>query len=282
MKPIRNLLHFVFIIIVLAVVIVVLIHLFGNSIMKTGIETAATKTLNVGVSIDDLDLSILGGSVGLKNLVINNPPGYQHDKLLELGKARISVDIGSLLKDTVHIREIVFDGVNVVLEQKGITSNNIQDVIKSIPQGKPKPEAEKEPQKPGKKLHIDNLELKNITVNAKLLPIPGKADTVTLTLEPIQMTNLGSDNKLDVAALSVKILMAIARGIAKQGTGQLPEGITSGLTNTLNQAAEFGKTTAEESRKILEHGQKKSEELMEGVKDLLKPEKQKNTAPANP
>ena len=163
-----------------------------------------------------------------------------------------------------------------------MTSNNLQDVIKSISQGKPKPEAEKEPQKPGKKLHIDNLELKNIKVNAKLLPIPGKADTVTLTLEPIQMTNLGSDNKLDVAALSVKILMAIARGIAKQGTGQLPEGITSGLTNTLNQAAEFGKTTAEESRKILEHGQKKSEELMEGVKDLLKPEKQKNTAPANP
>ncbi len=259
------------VIVVLVFSVVVLIHLFGNSIMKTGIETAASKTLDVGVSIGDMDLSILGGSVGFQNLIIDNPPGYQYDRLLEVGKARIAVSIGSLLKDTVNIKEIVFDNVNVVLEQKGVTSNNLQDIIKAIPQGKPKPE--KAAEKPAKKLHIDNLEITNITVKAKLLPVPGKADTITLKLDPIRMINLGSDNKLDVAKLSGKILLAIATGVAKQGVGQLPEGMTNAMKATLSEAADFGKATVEEGKKLLEEGKKTGEELMEGIKDLLKPKK---------
>ena len=204
MKKTKKILRAVLlVIIVLVVSIVVLIHLFGNSALKAGIETAASKTLDVRVSIDDMDFSILGGRVGFQNLVVDNPPGYEHDKLLEVGNARIAVSIGSLLKDTVIIKEIMFDGVNVVIEQKGITSNNLQDIIKALPKSEAEPEdATEKPEKPAKKLHIDKLELTNITVKAKLLPVPGKADTVTLTLDPIRMTVLGSDEKLDVAILS--------------------------------------------------------------------------------
>ena len=99
-------------IVVLIVLVVVVIHLFGNSALKAGIETAASKSLNVGVNIDDVDLSILGGKIGFQKLVIDNPPGYEHDKLLELGDARVAVDIGSLLTDTVNIKEIKLIAVN--------------------------------------------------------------------------------------------------------------------------------------------------------------------------
>ena len=98
MKSVRKILSIVLgVIVVLIVCIVVLVHLFGNSALKRGIETAASKTLSVGVSIDDMDFSILGGSVGFQNLVVDNPPGYEYDKLLEVGNARIAVSIGSLL-----------------------------------------------------------------------------------------------------------------------------------------------------------------------------------------
>jgi len=83
MKSLRKILRIVLLaIVVLIVCIVVLVHLFGNSLLKTGIETAATKTLSVGVSIDDMNFSILRGKVGFQNLVIDNPPGYKHDRLL--------------------------------------------------------------------------------------------------------------------------------------------------------------------------------------------------------
>ena len=159
MKSLGKILRIVLLaIVVLIVCIVVLIHLFGNSLLKTGIETAASKTLNVGVKIDDMDFSILGGKVSFQNLVIDNPPGYKHDRLLEVGDTRIAVRIGSLLEDTVNIKEILLDNVNVVLEQRGVTSNNLQDVIKSIPKEE-EAESEDETKKAAKKLHIDTLEL---------------------------------------------------------------------------------------------------------------------------
>ncbi|MHC4360800.1 MAG: hypothetical protein ACYSTN_08445, partial [Planctomycetota bacterium] len=213
------------------------------------------------------------GRVSFQNLVIDNPPGYEHDKLLEVANARIAVGIGSLLKDTVNIKEIMFDGVNVVLEQKGLTGNNLQDIIKAIPKSEDEPKPQDQTEKPAKKLHIDKLQLTNINVNVKLLPVPGKADTLTIKLNPIRMTDLGSGGKMDTAKLTDEILMAIAAGVAEQGAGLLPEGLTGNLKATLDKTAGIGKAAAEEGKKILEEGADAGKELLEGFKDLLKPKK---------
>jgi uncharacterized protein involved in outer membrane biogenesis len=272
MKSVRKILRNVLLAIVaLIVCIVVIIHFYGNSLLKTGIETAVSKTLKVGVRIDDMDFSILGAKVGFQGLVIDNPEGYNHKQFLAVDDARIAVNTGSLMKDTVNIKEITLNNVNVVLEQKGVTSNNIQDIIKGIPKKKSVPKDEKK--KGGKKLHIDKLELKNITVNAKLLPVPGKVDTVTLKLDPIVMTDLGSDNKLDMAELTTKILFAIVTGVTKQGVGILPESVTKTLSTTLDLTADLGKAAAEEGVKIIEEGADVGKDLIKGVGGLLKPKK---------
>jgi len=244
-SPLKIVYIVLLVIIVLVIVVVALVHLFGNQAVKAGIETAATKTLNVAVEVGDVDMSIMGGKLGLQNLVIDNPPGYQHEKLLELKSAKIEVDVWSLLSDTVKIKEIKLDGANVVLEQKGF-SNNINDVIKAIPT------KEEQPSEPsGKKLHIDNLEITNTTVNVKLLPIPGKADTLTLKLAPIKMIDLGGDNKLNTAALSSKILLAITKGIAEQGAGLLPEDIVGSLTSELKRLESLAGTLLGQGGEIL-------------------------------
>lgn len=272
MKSVRKILRIVLLAIVaLIVCIVVVIHFFGNSLLKTGIETAASKTLSVPVNIDDMDFSILGAKVGFHGLVIDNPPGYKHEKLLEVGNARIAVSAGSLLKDTVNIKEITLDRVNVVLEQKGVTSNNLQDIIKALPKSD---EPEDQTKKAGKKLHIDKLELTNIVVQAKLLPVPGKADTVTLKLDPIVMTDLGSDDKLDVAKLTGKILLAIATGVAKQGVGLLPEGLTDAMSTTLGITAEVGKAAIEGGTKLIEGGADAGKGIIKGVQSLFKSKKE--------
>jgi hypothetical protein len=275
MKKLRKVLIILLVVIVaLVVVVVVLVNLFADRAVKIGIESAATKALNVGVTVDDAKLSIMAGKLALGNLVINNPPGYQYDKLLRLQNAKIEVDIGSLLRDTVNIKEIKLDGAEVTLEQKGITGNNLQDIIKSLPSA-PKTEAGAQPS--GKKLHIDNLELSNVTVKAKLLPIPGKVDTVTLKLAPIKMTNLGGDNKLDTAALSSKILVAITQGIAEQGAGILPDDMLGSLKSTLAKTAELGKEVLKTGENLGKDVLKTTENLgkgvTEGLKGLLKPTK---------
>ncbi len=248
-------------------VVAVAIDIFADHALKAGIEVAATKTLNVGVSAEEVDFSIMRGKLGISNLLINNPPGYQHDKLLELKDAQIEVNVKSLLGDNVSIRKIKLDGVNVILEQRGVTSNNLQDVIKTISD---KRKAKGESKRGGKKLHIDNLEISNITVKAKLLPVPGRADTITLKLDPIVMTDLGSDNKLDMAELSGRILLAIARGVANKGTGVLPKEMTGAMKLTLSKTIGLGKTATEGGKKILKEGKDSGKELIEGFKGLLK------------
>ena len=56
------------VIIVLVVLAVVLIGAFAGRGVKIAIETAATRALNVGVSVEDVDISILGGEIGFEKL----------------------------------------------------------------------------------------------------------------------------------------------------------------------------------------------------------------------
>jgi len=257
------------VVLILLVVVVVAIGFLAESVLKTRIEAAASKALGVEVSIGDVELSILRGELGFENLVIKNPQGYQHKQLLELKEAQVTVDTRSLLSDTVNIREIKLDGVKLVLEQRGVSSNNLQDVIRSIRA------KDKQTEPSGKKLHIDDLEITDVTVKVKLLPLPGRIDTVPLKLKPIKMTDLGSDDKLDTARLSGKILLAIAGGVAEQGTGVLPKEIIDSLTSELKKLGQLSEALFEEGGKILEEGTDLGKELTEGIEGLLKPKKKK-------
>jgi len=257
--------------VVLLLVVAVGVGLFADRALKLGIEAAGSKELGVGVKVGKVNLSILKGAVELKNLSIDNPPGYQHSKLLELENGRIEAQIGSLLTDTVNIKDIKLDGVVVVVEQRGITSNNLQDLISRINAGR-----KKQAQPTGKKLHIDNLEISNITVKVKPLPVPGKLDTITLKLRPIKMTDLGSDRKLDTAALTSKVLVAIAGGVAEQGTGILPDGLVNSVKSELKKAGELTGALIGQGTKILKQGTELGKEVTEGLTGLLRPKKKQD------
>jgi hypothetical protein len=272
-KTIKALIVVLLAVLILAVIVVIAVEIFADRALKTGIEVAATKTLNVGVSVGKVDLSIFAGKLNIRNLLINNPPGYQYDKLLELKNAQIEVDVKSLMGERVNIRKIRLDGANIVLEQRGVSCNNLQDVLKTISEGR---KAREKSESGRKKLHIDNLEISNIIVKAKLLPIPGRADTITLKLDPIVMTDLGSDDKLDTADLSGKILVAIAAAVADKGTGILPDEMNRAMKLTLGTTIGLGKTAAEGGKKILEKSKDSGEEVIKGIKDIIKnPEEEK-------
>jgi len=256
-KILRNVLLVILVLLICSVAAVVI---FADRALKIGIETAVTKTLSVKTTLGSVHLSILGGWIRLDDLEISNPPGYQYDKLIGLKKVEVQVDINSLLSDTVNIKQIQLDGIDLTIEQKSITGNNLNDVINSLKPAEQK-ESPQTSEKPGKKLHIDCLDITNVSVKAKLLPIPGKSDTVTLKLAPIKMTDLGGDNKLDIAALSSKILAAIAKGVTEQGAGLLPEDMTSTIKSGLDKTMSVGGDVVGTSKKLGGDTVEKSKEV---------------------
>ncbi len=268
-KPVKTLYIVLLVVVILVVVIGVAFSLFANSALKAAIESAGSKALGVKVSVEDVDLSVIGGSLGFENIVIANPANYQHDSLLELKSAKVAVEVKSLLSDEVHIKDIKLDGVDLVIEQRGIT-NNLHDLIKGMPSSA---KAEEGVEPSGKKLHIDNLEITGVTAKVKLLPVPGKTDTVTLKLSPIKMTNLGSDNKLDAAALTGKILLAIASGIVEQGADILPKDMVNAMSSTLGKTVDIGKGILEGGKDAGKEMKDIGEGISDGLKGLFKPKK---------
>lgn len=264
-KPIKILYIVCTAILVIVVVALIAIGLFANSALKVAIESAGTKALNVGVSVNAVDLSVLRGRLGFEDLIINNPPGYKHERLLELSRANIKVDTKSLLSDVVNIEDITLDGVKVVLEQRGVSGNNLQDIIKKLPK------KEDEPSEPGgKKLHIDSLEITNTEVKVKLLPVPGKLDTIPLKLDTIKLTDLGNDNNLDAVALTRTILIAIAGGIAKQGADILPDEMLGALVTELKNVGALPGVLIDTGVNILETGTDIGKEATKAGKDTGK------------
>jgi hypothetical protein len=265
MKTKKIVLNFVVLpVVILLVILVAAFFLVGTSLIKSGVEKAASSALGVPVTIKNIDLSILRGRVSIKGLVVKNPPGYANETLLELGEATVNLDIGSLMSDTVKIQLVKLDDTKLTMEQKGL-SNNLKEVLDNLP----KEEKKAEPKEEGKNLHINRLEITNTNVRVKLLPIPGKSDTVSLKLDPIIMDNLGTDKKLSIGILAAKVLKAIATGVARQGAGVLPNDMIKGIGSSLDKAAEMGKAATEEGQKMLEKTKDSGKDVVESIKGLL-------------
>lgn len=246
-------------VLVLIAVIVAAVNLFADRAVKAGIESAAARTLNVEVSVSDVDLSIVRGKLALQNLFVGNPPAYEHDKLLIMKNTEIEVDVRSLLNDIVNIREIKIDDVDVMIEQRGVSNNNLYDIVQTISDNMKEGE--------GKKLRVDKLEISGITVKIDLMSDPNRAEPVTLNLSPIRMTNLGSDDKMDTSGLLKEILLAIADSIVKEGIGVLPTDIIGSMSSTLTKTIDLG-TRIMEGKEDIGRG------ITEGLKKLLQPNKE--------
>jgi hypothetical protein len=251
MKSAKKILAYV--VVSIAVILLVLIvgfSLYGAHLIKPAVEKTASSTLGVPVTIESIGLSILRGKVEIKGLVVKNPPGYANKTLLELGDGVVNLDIGSLMSDTIKIQLVKLDDTKLTIEQKGLT-NNLNEILAKLPK-----EATPKTEKPGKKLIVNKLEITNTNVRVKLLPIPGKSDTVSLKLDPIVMENLGTDKKLSVASLVAKVMGALAVGIAKQGAGVLPDDMVKGIGSAFGKTAELGKgainTTTEAGKNVVE------------------------------
>ncbi len=270
-KIIKKSLVFVGIGLVVLVLAVVLLYIFfGEKSIETAIETGATKAMKVGVELDGVSLKLFKGKAGIYDLVVQNPSGYEHENLMTLDRADIWMDIGSVFKDTVVIKEFTLDGMNLVIEQKG-TTNNLKDVINNLPKSeKEAKERKKEAgEKAGKKLKIEKLTIKNVKVRADLLPVPGKATTVTLALDPIVLEDIGGDNGINSVMLTQKILVAIAGGVTKQGASLLPEDITGSMKDALETTLGVGEDLLKQGGKILEPGKDLGKELEETGKDVM-------------
>ncbi len=266
MRKLLRSLKFVILVLLFVVLAATLgVDFFADSAVRMAVDRAGTKALKVPVEVEKAKLSIFGGTLGLQNLTVESPPDYDQRTMLDLRQGAIEIDTKSLLSDEVLIKNVQLDGMDVFVEQKGL-DNNLHEVIKGIPRNE---------EASGKRLIIDHLEITDVTVHVKMLPVPGQPDTVSFKLGTIQMDDLGRDERLDVAMLVSKVVLAVAMGIAEQGGGLLPKDMVSGLSNVLDTAIDIGRIIFGNGKEGSSAFEKGAEEIgrgiTEGLKGIIKP-----------
>ncbi len=230
----KRIVTFLGILAVLIIVGVIGAMIFADRAVKSAVESAGAKTLNVPVLVGDADVSFLGGTLGLQGLTVKNPQGYEGPALLTLQAVSVKADAGSLFGDAVVIQDMTLNGMEVFVEQKGL-QNNLYEVIKPL----------REPREPtGKRLIIDKLTISpDIVVHISLPALPGQqAQTVDFKIASITMTDLGRNERMDTALLISKVFLAVAQSVAEQSSGVLPKETVGEITNVLDKAINLGRT----------------------------------------
>jgi len=253
-----------------------------DSIARRGVEVAGTRATGVATTLDNITISLFGGSVNLKGLELANPSGYDSEYFMNLGKGDAAVSLGTLMEDKVVVPKVHLDGIEVNLEKKGGKANYevILENMKQEEKSAPPPD-----QAPGKKFVIEELLITNVKVHAAMLPLGGSLSKVEVEIPEIRLQNVGSDsdNGVLLQEVSSTVIKAVMMAIAKKGAGILPDSIIGGLEGGLagledlsatgmqvaGQAVETAGAVVKEITKVGEGVVKGAEEATKGVGKAL-------------
>lgn len=269
---------------------------YVDAMAKKAIEYGGSEALGVATTLENVNISLLGGTASLKGLDIANPSGFKQKTFLGLGAGEFAVSLGSLTGDTVVIPKVRFTDILVNLEQIQ-QQNNIEPILSRVKamsgsSGKAAQPAASSGDS-GKKFILEYLAIENVKVNA-VLELLGQTADVNMVLPKIELRDLGkAKGGLPMPELVRKVVQVILDAVAKSSANLSPDlakllkGQLAGLDTV--KAEMVGKATAEVDKKVKEvQGQlskqleqvplptgtdkaigEETDKLMKGVKGLL-------------
>ena len=215
--------------VLLLVALIAAMVVFGGRLAGAAIENVGTEAFQTAVTIDKTTLSALGGTLHLQGLTIANPAGYRHKTFLELKQGDMQMNVTDLLGKELTIRDLTFDGLNVILEPNG-TGSNLQDIIESLRKVAALRQASVRRPSPDHEHHRHH---------GPDLPSAGQVGLVPVKMAPIEMTDLGRDENLTASKLAYKILTALAANLTKPNGVSLPAQTGNGVLDAVISLGKF-------------------------------------------
>jgi len=158
-----------------------------DRIVTNAIEDTGSAATDTRVDVDGLHISVRDAEGEIAGLVIDNPPGFESGHAIRFEDIRLVLDAGTLLDDTVRVRELRVGAADVNLEQKGSAQSNLQTLIDNV-SAYAGPPAGDEDAAESRNVVIDEfvLETAQLRLRSELL---GNAE---LALPRIRATDVGS------------------------------------------------------------------------------------------
>jgi hypothetical protein len=201
--------------VLLVVIALIVVAVFLDGIVKTGVETVGPKIVQVPVTLESIHIGILSGSAKVKGLVLGNPAGYKTPNAVSVGLAEVSVDVASALSDKIVIHSIRVDAPEITFEG-GLSDNNLFKIRDNLSAGAATgTNAPAAGAKPAKKIEVDDFLITNAVIHLNFTGLGGLK--MNLPLPTIHLTDLGKgDAGLTPADLTKRIFEAITTSTLKE------------------------------------------------------------------
>jgi len=122
--------------IVIAVLItgLVAVGMTIDGFVESSIEDAGSDILNAKVEVDDIDISLFGGTANMDGFLVYNPEGFSDETALSLRGIDIKLDLKSLFSETVIVKEVHVKNPEILFEQQK-AKINLRELSKNISSG---------------------------------------------------------------------------------------------------------------------------------------------------
>ena len=267
---------------VLVVIVVVVVAglaaawLMIDSIAQAGIEKGATFALGVDTTVDKVSLSLLNGEMIIDGLTVGNPEGFETPHLMKSGRFDVRVDPATVFGDAVRVTKFELAGLDVYIEQK-VGQSNVSVIMANLKRfespGEGKEEEAPKADRGGKKVQVDRILITDVVAHVQLLPVGGKASTLTVKVPKIELKGVTSDNAAGVAVseLTARLVPAVMAAIVEQGGDVLPKDLAKNLSEDIAGAVEaMGQGAAQLVGQTSQEIGKAVEGAAKGLGDALK------------
>jgi hypothetical protein len=176
----------------------------------------------------------------MAGLNVANPDGFDTPHFLSLGAGGVAVSLGTLRKETVRLPLLAMADLDVNLERRVGKANYkvIMENLKRLESGDKPADQSGE----GKRFIVDEIDIRNVTVNVDLLPVGGEATRVIVPIEEIKLADVGSDSDKGVllTELSSVLVKAILTAAVQNGGGVIPADVLGDLQSQLAKLESLG------------------------------------------
>lgn len=206
-----------------------------DAVAQTAIHRGGTYALGVETTTESVDISLWGGTAAIDSLLVANPAGYASPHVMHARHLGLSIEPGSIRRDTVIIRQIVIDGLDLNID-KSEDKYNIEvlsDHLKrfgedetAADEGEPAPPEEDA----AKQYVVQKLIVRNVTAS-----VDGPAGRITVTPPDIELDRVTKDN-VPIDELIAQMFPAIMMSVVKSMPANL-SALSGRLAGGLENAA---------------------------------------------
>jgi len=209
-----------------------------DRIVKAGIEKAGPALVKVPMKVQNVDISLLGGSFALEGFEMGNPPGFASAHSFAVGRVRVKAKLTSLLSDEVVLPLIVVENPDVTLEFAG-TRTNLGEIQRNL--ARPEKGAGRRARK---KLRIGLISVRGASVTVAGLP---GGRTAHFSLPDIEVRELKAGGEpADPAEVAQRTLTALYESILRAGGSVLSSEQLAALKTETQDALRSGREALEE------------------------------------